>query len=63
MERTTEKDSYYNNLEQMPVSEILRNINKEDHTVPEAVAAALPQIEKLVEVVAEKMKSLSLIHI
>jgi len=56
MERTTEKDSHYNDLEQMPVSEILRNINKEDHTVAEAVAAALPQIEKLVEITAEKMK-------
>ncbi len=55
MERTTEKDSYYNNLEQMPVADILRNINKEDQTVPEAVAGALPQIERLVEIVAEKM--------
>jgi N-acetylmuramic acid 6-phosphate etherase len=57
MERTTEKDSYYNNLEQMPVSEILKNINKEDHTVPDAVAKAIPQIEKLVAVVTEKMKN------
>lgn len=56
MERTTEKDSYYNNLEQMPVIEILQNINKEDHTVPDAVAKALPQIEKLVTVAAEKMR-------
>jgi N-acetylmuramic acid 6-phosphate etherase len=56
MERTTEKDSYYNNLEQMPVIEILQNINKEDHTVADAVAKAMPQIEKLVTVVAEKMK-------
>ena len=48
MERTTEKDSRYNNLEQMPVAEILaRNINREDQTVPLAVAAALPQIEAL----------------
>src|ERR1041385_8294361 len=57
MERITEKDSHYNNLEQMPVSEILKNINQEDHTVPDAVAKALPQIEKLVEVTAEKMKN------
>jgi N-acetylmuramic acid 6-phosphate etherase len=56
MERTTEKDSYYNNLEQMPVIEILQSINKEDHAVPDAVAKAMPQIEKLVTVVAEKMK-------
>jgi N-acetylmuramic acid 6-phosphate etherase len=57
MERTTEKDSHYTNLEQMPVSEILKNINKEDQTVPDAVKKALPQIEKLVEVVAGKMRS------
>jgi N-acetylmuramic acid 6-phosphate etherase len=57
MERTTERDSYYSDLEQMPVSEILKNINKEDHTVPVAVERAIPQIEKLVTVVAEKMKA------
>src|SRR6201995_1702505 len=56
MERTTEKDSHYSNLEQMPVSEILKNINKEDQTVPEAVNKAIPQIEKLVIAVTEKMK-------
>jgi N-acetylmuramic acid 6-phosphate etherase len=57
MERTTEKDSYYNNLEQMPVADILKNINKEDHTVPDAVAKAIPQIEKLVMVVTERMRN------
>ncbi len=56
MEKTTEKDSYYSNLEQMPVSEILRYINKEDHTVADAVKNAIPQIEKLVAAVTEKMK-------
>ena len=57
MERTTERDSYYSDLERMPVSEILKNINKEDHTVPVAVERAIPQLEKLVTVVAEKMKA------
>jgi N-acetylmuramic acid 6-phosphate etherase len=57
MERTTEKDSNYNNLEKMPVYELLKNINKEDHTVPDAVEKAIPQIEKLVMAVAEKMKN------
>src|SRR5580658_7559180 len=56
MEKTTEQDSRYNNLEQMPVLQILQSINKEDHTVPDAVAKALPQIEKLVTITAEKMK-------
>src|ERR1700704_5832192 len=57
MERTTEKDSYYSNLELMQVSEILKNINKEDQTVPDAVKKAIPQIEKLVNVVTEKMRN------
>lgn len=57
MEKTTEQDSRYNNLEQMPVLEILQSINREDHTVPDAVAKALPQIEKLVAVTAEKMRA------
>lgn len=57
MERTTEKDSHYNNLEQMPVADILKNINKEDHTVAGSVEKAIPQIEKLVAAVTEKMRN------
>ncbi|GAB3823818.1 hypothetical protein GCM10028895_31260 [Pontibacter rugosus] len=57
MEITTEKDSNYNNLEKMSVKEILENINNEDKTVPHAVEKALPQLEKLALVVAEKMKA------
>ena len=54
--KTTEADSYYNNLETMSVSELLQNMNAEDKTVPLAVEKALPQIEKLVTVVVEKMQ-------
>ncbi len=57
MEFTTEKSSNYNNLELMPVKEILQHMNEEDQTVPLAVAKALPQIEKLVEVTAARMKA------
>jgi N-acetylmuramic acid 6-phosphate etherase len=57
MDRTTEKDSRYNDLEKMPLSGILRNINNEDKTVPLAVEAALPQIEALAAVTAVKMKA------
>ncbi|MEO8885740.1 MAG: N-acetylmuramic acid 6-phosphate etherase [Mucilaginibacter sp.] len=56
MHSTTEKDSRYNNLEQMPLSEILQNINNEDKTVPLAVEKALPQIEALAAVVTRQMK-------
>jgi N-acetylmuramic acid 6-phosphate etherase len=56
MERTTEKDSHYNSLEKMQLIDILQNINKEDQTVPLAVAKALPQIEALAAITAAKMK-------
>lgn len=55
-QRTTEKDSAYNDLEQMPLREILENINNEDKTVPDAVEKAIPQIEKLTTATAEKMR-------
>ncbi|MDF2430800.1 MAG: N-acetylmuramic acid 6-phosphate etherase [Mucilaginibacter sp.] len=57
MERATEKDSNYTNLEKMPLREILLNINKEDQTVPLAVAAALSQIETLAAATANKMRA------
>src|SRR6201996_9721373 len=57
MERATEKDSYYNDLEKMPVIEILKNINQEDLTVPQAVGKVLPQIEALATITAERMKA------
>ncbi len=39
----------------MSVRELLTNINMEDTKVPLAVAAAIPQIEKLVDAIADKM--------
>jgi N-acetylmuramic acid 6-phosphate etherase len=57
MQRTTEKESHYNNLEQMSVAEILQHINDEDKTVALSVQKALPQIEKLATAVTEKMKA------
>jgi N-acetylmuramic acid 6-phosphate etherase len=53
--RITEETSAYRHLEKMTVSEILTNINNEDKSVPEAVALAIPQIEKLVTVITDKM--------
>ena len=55
MEPTTERDSYYNDLDKMSITQILENINKEDQTVPQAVAKALPQIEELVAITADRM--------
>lgn len=40
----------------MSVKDLLTNINKEDHTVPEAIAKIIPDIEILIERIVEKMK-------
>lgn len=55
--KTTEQDSNYNHLEKMNIKELLVNINNEDKTVSLAVEKSLPQIEKLVEQVVEKLKN------
>lgn len=55
--KITEQDSHYDDLEKQSINELLRHINFEDQTVPEAVAKALPQIETLVEQVVHQLKS------
>ncbi|WP_199269645.1 N-acetylmuramic acid 6-phosphate etherase [Formosa sp. L2A11] len=52
---TTEQASDYNNLEKMSTNELLTNMNSEDKTVPLAIEKAVPSIEKLVDVIYEKM--------
>ncbi len=54
--RTTEASSKYNHLEKMSISSLLKNMNKEDKTVPNAIEKEIPKIEKLVKVVVEKMQ-------
>nr|MBI1232430.1 N-acetylmuramic acid 6-phosphate etherase [Cytophagales bacterium] len=53
---TTESSSFYDNLEQMDIADLLANMNKEDHTVPFAVNKAIPQIEKLVAAIIPRME-------
>ncbi len=53
----TEQSSYYDDLENMSIIELLTNINNEDKKVPLAVEKALPQIESLVEIVVDKFLS------
>jgi N-acetylmuramic acid 6-phosphate etherase len=55
--RTTEQPSHYDDLEKMPVSVLLENINNEDKTVPLAVEKALKQIEVLVIEIVMHMKT------
>lgn len=54
-ERITESESHYKNLEQMSVSELLININKEDQTVPHIIAGVIDKIEELVNAITDKM--------
>src|SRR5687768_11167908 len=53
--KVTEQPSNYRHLDAMSVTEILTNLNNEDKTVPLAVEKAIPQIEKLVNIIADKM--------
>lgn len=53
---TTEKESHYNHLEKMTVDELLHNMNKEDHSVPQAVQKVIPQIAPLVEAAISRMQ-------
>ena len=60
----TEQASYYDDLENMSIIELLTNINREDKRVPLAVGKALPQIEKLVtKVVSRFLKGGRLFYI
>ncbi|MCX6894520.1 MAG: N-acetylmuramic acid 6-phosphate etherase [Verrucomicrobia bacterium] len=52
---TTESASHYRHLEKMSTGELLTNINKEDAKVAAAVEKVIPQIEKLVDAIADKM--------
>ncbi len=54
--KVTEQSSNYNNLDKMSVKELLENINREDQHVALAVKECIPQIEKLVEGIVERMK-------
>ncbi len=56
MKKTTETASPYDQLEKMKTADLLRNINREDQTVPLVIEKILPQIETLVEVIVQKMK-------
>ena len=55
--KTTEKDSFYNNLEKMNVLDILKNINTEDKKVALIIEKSIPRISQLTNLVFEKIKS------
>lgn len=57
LQQTTESTSSYTDLEKKSVLDLITGINREDATVAEAVRRLLPQIEKLVTAVVEKLKT------
>ena len=54
--KVTEQSSNYANLDKMSTEELLKNMNNEDKNVPVAVEKCIPQIEKLVDGIVERMK-------
>jgi N-acetylmuramic acid 6-phosphate etherase len=54
-EKVTEEESPYHDLEKMSTREILTYINDEDKMVPDVVRTVIPQIEKLVVAITDKM--------
>jgi len=54
-EKFTEEESPYHDLEKMSTREILTHINEEDKKVPDVVRTVIPQIEKLVVAITDKM--------
>lgn len=54
--KITEQSSLHDKLDEKSVGELLREMNEEDQKVALAVRAAIPQIERLVEGIVERMK-------
>ena len=54
--KVTEQSSNYSNLDKMMTRELLEGINREDHQIPDVVAGCIPQIEKLVDGIVERMR-------
>jgi N-acetylmuramic acid 6-phosphate etherase len=55
MKKVTEQESLYHDLDKMSTRELLEHINTEDRKVALVIEQLLPKIEKLVDVVADKM--------
>ena len=53
---STEQDSRYKDLEFMSTEELLRNMNKEDKTVPEIIEGEIPDIQTLVDIIVAQFK-------
>ncbi len=54
--KITEQPSRYSDLDKMSTLELLQNMNREDKTVPYAVEKCIPQIEKIVDGIVERVR-------
>jgi N-acetylmuramic acid 6-phosphate etherase len=55
MIKVTEQESLYHDLDKMSTRELLDKINREDQKVASVVQQLIPEIEKLVDIIADKM--------
>tara|TARA_B110000116_G_C16713658_1_gene525750 strand:- start:82 stop:894 length:813 start_codon:yes stop_codon:yes gene_type:complete len=55
MEKITEANSLYNNLENMTTTELLYNINTEDRKVSDVIKGEIPNISKLSDVIFQRI--------
>lgn len=55
--KITEQPSPYRHLEKMSIEEITAHINQEDSTVPGAIKKALPEINRLITTIVEKLRT------
>ena len=56
-DRITEQSSNHSDLEKMSTTDLLINMNKEDHAVPTAVEKCIPQITAFVDAALKRMKT------
>lgn len=55
-EKITEQESLYKQLDRASVGELLKGMNEEDKKVPLAVEKVIPQLERLIVMIVERMK-------
>jgi N-acetylmuramic acid 6-phosphate etherase len=55
MNKVTEQESLYHDLDKMSTRELLENINREDQKIALVIQQLIPRIEKLVDVIVDKM--------
>ena len=55
--KTTEEESFYNNLEKMDINNILQSINTEDKKVALSIEKSIPELSFLSNLVYTKLKN------